>query len=382
MKRIVNELGKLSWGKRVYAVVVLCATTAIALPAQTFTTLHSFDGTDGDQPWAGLVQASNGDLYGTTVAGGANGGGTVFKIAPNGTETTLYSLCAQGYPNCPDGYEPYAGLVQATNGELYGTTTYGGSRTNYPCDFFHGCGTVFKITPSGTLTTLYSFCSQNECPDGDWPTAGLVQATNGDLYGTNVGTVFKITPSGTLTTYICPQCIFPQAPLIQATNGDLYGASAAIFKITLDGTVTTLSSLSGDSFGGLVQAANGDFYGTTAYGGNDACPSGCGTIFKITPGGTLTTLYSFCSQSESGCPDGAEPYGGLVQATNGDFYGTTSSGGANDNCEGLNHPLPGCGTIFKITPSGTLTTLYSFCSQSGCTDGQDPYGGLSQDTNG
>src|ERR1022692_324308 len=270
MKRIVNELGKLSWGKRVYAVVVLCATTAIALPAQTFTTLHSFDGTDGDQPWAGLVQASNGDLYGTTVAGGANGGGTVFKIAP----------------------------------------------------------------------------------------------------------------SGTLTTYICPQCIFPQAPLIQATNGDLYGASAAIFKITLDGTVTTLSSLSGDSFGGLVQAANGDFYGTTAYGGNDACPSGCGTIFKITPGGTLTTLYSFCSQSESGCPDGAEPYGGLVQATNGDFYGTTSSGGANDNCEGLNHPLPGCGTIFKITPSGTLTTLYSFCSQSGCTDGQDPYGGLIQDTNG
>jgi uncharacterized repeat protein (TIGR03803 family) len=122
MKRIVNELGKLSWGKRVYAVVVLCATTAIALPAQTFTTLHSFDGTDGDQPWAGLVQASNGDLYGTTVAGGANGGGTVFKIAPNGTETTLYSLCAQGYPNCPDGYEPYAGLVQATNGDLYGTT--------------------------------------------------------------------------------------------------------------------------------------------------------------------------------------------------------------------------------------------------------------------
>jgi uncharacterized repeat protein (TIGR03803 family) len=267
-------------------------------------------------------------------------------------------------------------------GTSTGQPSYGGSRTNYPCDFFHGCGTVFKITPSGTLTTLYSFCSQNECPDGDWPTAGLVQATNGDLYGTNVGTVFKITPSGTLTTYICPQCIFPQAPLIQATNGDLYGASAAIFKITLDGTVTTLSSLSGDSFGGLVQAANGDFYGTTAYGGNDACPSGCGTIFKITPGGTLTTLYSFCSQSESGCPDGAEPYGGLVQATNGDFYGTTSSGGANDNCEGLNHPLPGCGTIFKITPSGTLTTLYSFCSQSGCTDGQDPYGGLIQDTNG
>src|ERR1022692_910135 len=354
MKRIVNELGKLSWGKRVYAVVVLCATTAIALPAQTFTTLHSFDGTDGDQPWAGLVQASNGDLYGTTVAGGANGGGTVFKIAPNGTETTLYSLCAQGYPNCPDGYEPYAGLVQATNGELYGTTTYGGSRTNYPCDFFHGCGTVFKITPSGTLTTLYSFCSQNECPDvlttlydfcaqagcqdGESPWAGLVQATNRDLYGTTggggasgPGTVFKIVPGGTLMT------------LHSFDSED--GASP---------------------LAALVQAPNGDLYGTTYLGG----AHGGGTVFEITPSGALSTLYNFCAQT--GCTDGKYPSAGLIQAANGDFYGTTFGGGTNGSY----------GTIFKITPRGALTTLYSFCSQSRCADGANPQMGLVQATDG
>ena len=409
MKRIVNELGKLSWGKRVYAVVVLCATTAIALPAQTFTTLHSFDGTDGDQPWAGLVQASNGDLYGTTVAGGANGGGTVFKIAPNGTETTLYSLCAQGYPNCPDGYEPYAGLVQATNGELYGTTTYGGSRTNYPCDFFHGCGTVFKITPSGTLTTLYSFCSQNECPDvlttlydfcaqagcqdGESPWAGLVQATNRDLYGTTggggasgPGTVFKIVPGGTLMTlhsFDSEDGASPLAALVQAPNADLYGTTylggahggGTVFEITPSGALSTLYNFCAQTgctdgkypSAGLVQAASGDFYGTTQEGG----ANGAGTVFKITPSGTLMTLHSFCALGLP-CTDGQTPSAGLIQATNGDFYGTTFGGGTNGSY----------GTIFKITPRGALTTLYSFCSQSRCADGANPQMGLVQATDG
>src|ERR1022692_2667495 len=161
MKRTVHELGKLNWGKRVYAVVVLCAAAAIALPAQTFTTLHSFDGTDGAGPLARLVQATNGDLYGITMFGGADlygpYGGTVFKITPSGTLTTLYSFCAQKL--CTDGESPDAGLVQATNGDLYGTTTYGGA---------NGWGVVFRITPSGTLTTLYSFCSIS-CTSGGNP---------------------------------------------------------------------------------------------------------------------------------------------------------------------------------------------------------------------
>ena len=334
-KPTVSALGKLTRGKRAYAVLVLCATTAMSLPAQTLTTLYSFLDSFGSRPPddpSGLIQATGGNLYGTTFNGGANGSGTVFRITPSGMLTTLYSFCPLS--GCLDGGGPYAGLVQATNGDLYGTTC---------CYGPHGAGTagtIFKITPSGTLTTLHSFCSQTGCPDGAGPYGALVQATNGDLYGTTSqsgayggGTVFKITPSGTLTTLhsFCSQTGCP------------------------DGSPPT----------GLVQAASGDFYGTTMYGG----ASGLGTIFRITPSGTLATLYSFvCSQSA--CPDGTEPSAGLVQATDGNLYGT-ANGGANAG-----------GTIFKITPSGTLTTLYSFCFQTGCTDGAYPSAGLVQATNG
>src|ERR1022692_3258116 len=384
MKRTVNVLSKLNWGTRACAVLVLCATTAIALPAQTLTTLFSFDGTDGAVPQAGLVQATNGDLYGTTVSGGANTNGTVFKITPGGALTTLYSFCSLGYP-CADGDSPYAGLVQASNGDLYGTT-YSGGANRY--------GTVFKITPGGTPTTLYSFCSQSGCTDGLAPYAALVQAANGDLYGTTVyggaavfGTVFKIPPSGALTTLYrfcsdspsCTDGAAPYAGLVQAANGDFYGTTysggangnyGTVFKITPGGTLTTLYSFcsqsgcpdGGEPYAGLVQAADGDLYGTTVYGGANG---NYGTVFKITPSGTLTTLHSF-----NGTTDGAPPAAGLVQATNGDFYGTASSG-AN-----------GYGTVFKITPSGTLTTLYRFCHQTHCPDGATPYAGLVQDTNG
>src|ERR1039458_6019331 len=344
MKRTVNVLSKLNWGTRACAVLVLCATTAIALPAQTLTTLFSFDGTDGAVPQAGLVQATNGDLYGTSSFGGANNLGTVFKITPSGTLTTLYSFCSQS--GCPDGYVPYAGLVQATNGDLYGTTLYGGANGPY--------GTLFRITTSGTLTTLYSFCSQSGCTDGELPLAPLVQAANGDLYGTTayggvngLGTVFRVTPSGTLTTLYsfcsqsgCPDGYDPYAGLVQATSGDFYGTTVlggtggwgTVFKITSSGTLMTLysfcpqSGCNSEQPLALVQATNGDFYGTTAFG----------SVFKITPSGTETTLYAFCAKS--GCTDGEAPHAGLVQATNGDFYGTTFKGGANND-----------GTIFSLS---------------------------------
>jgi uncharacterized repeat protein (TIGR03803 family) len=354
----------------------------LSMPAQTFTTLHSFDGPDGGHPRSGLVQATNGNLYGTTADGGPNSAGTVFKITPSGTLTTLYSFCSQS--GCSDGANASAGLVQATNGELYGTTTYGGANND---------GTVFKITPSGTLTTLHSFAGA----DGYGPNAGLVQATNGNLYGTTTfggasntcpdgcGTIFKITPSGTLTTlhsFDGTDGAYPWAGLVQATNGNLYGTTAGggegncrggcgmVFKITPSGTLTTLYSFDGrvasTPYAGLVQATNGNLYGTTAFGGSTECrDGGCGTIFKITPSGTLTTLYSFSDT------DGPYPWAGLVQATNGNLYGTTADGGPNS-----------AGTVFEITPSGTLTTLYNFCSQNGCTDGDGPKAGLVQDTNG
>ena len=410
MKRIVNSLGKFNCGKNPYAVLVLCAATAIALPGQTFTTLHSFDGTDGQNPYSGLVQATNGDLYGTTQTGAdncvaygfANGCGAVYRITPSDT-LTPYSL------DGANGAIAYAGLVQATNGDLYGTVQLAG---------VNGGGTVFRMTPSGALTALYSFpwsCATSPCtaPDGALPYAGLVQATNGDLYGTTeygsslncspygCGTVFKFTPSGTLTTLYtfctqsgCPDGSLPQAGLIQATNGDFYGTTAnggvandeiygngagTVFKITPTGTLTTLYSFCTQSFcpdgaipyAGLVQGTDGNLYGTTQLGGDDDA----GTVFKITPTGTLTTLYSFCALA--GCTDGYYPNVGLVQATDGNFYGTTEYGGSH-SCDSA---YGGCGTVFKITPSGTLTTLYTFCTQSGCTDGYTPSAVLFQATN-
>jgi uncharacterized repeat protein (TIGR03803 family) len=383
---------------------LLLAATSIASPAQDeqasthsvkFTTLHSFDGTDGGNSYAPLVQATNGDLYGTTDAGGAHGYGTIFKISPSGTLTTLYSFCSQS--GCTGGRNPQSGLVQATDGNFYGTTSEGGASSSCPI-FPFGCGTVFKITASGTLTTLYSFCSQSGCADGRFPEAGLVQATDGNFYGTTYyggasscplpggcGTVFQITPSGTLTTLhsfdYYDDGANPAAGLVQAANGNLYGttvnggtsAVGTIFKITPSGTLTTLDSFDGTdgkfTGAGLVQATDGNFYGTTPEGGanqSSFCPYGCGNVFKITRGGTLTTLYSFCSQS--GCTDGNNPDAGLVQATDGNLYGTTGGGGANGNF----------GTVFKITPGGTLTTLHSFDGRHGAL----PNAALVQDTNG
>jgi uncharacterized repeat protein (TIGR03803 family) len=391
MKRIVNTLGKLNWGKRASAVLALCTMSAMALSAQTLTTLYSFCAesgcTDGVAPYGPLVQATNGKLYGTTGGGGASSLGTVFNITPSGTLTSLYSF------DGADGAGPSGALVQDTNGNFYGVTQEGGAGNDCPATGSSGCGTVFRITQSGALTTLYSFCSLSSCADGLFPISGLVQAANGNLYGTTqfggdppttYGTVFGVTLSGTLTTVYSFDYTDGgqlEAGLVRAADGNFYGTAleggangyGTVFELTPSGVLTTLYSFCSQSncvdgqepsaFGPLVEGWDGNFYGTTFYGGpNQFCTEyggftvGCGTVFKITPSGTLTTLYSFCSQSN--CADGSEPSTGLVQGSDGNFYGTTSVGGAS-----------GAGTVFKITPSGTLTTLYSFCSQSGCTDG-------------
>jgi uncharacterized repeat protein (TIGR03803 family) len=367
-------------------VCVFCAMAAVATPTDTFTTMVSFNGSNGDLPiYGSLVQGFNGNFYGTTQNGGANNSGTVFEITAEGTLTTLYNFCSQ--TNCTDGTAPLAGLVQATNGNFYGTTAGGGANND---------GTIFEITPAGKLTTLYSFCSQSGCIDGEYPQSGLVQATNGNFYGTTTwgggnvsGTVFEITAKGKLTTLYsfcsqleCADGAGPDAGLVQATNGNFYGTTAGggannggtVFEITPDGRRTTLYNFCSQSscadgaypYAGLVQATDGNFYGTTDGGGANRW----GTVFQITPAGKLTTLYSFCSQSS--CADGQQPFAGLVQATDGNFYGTTSGGGVNYSA----------GTIFEITAGGTLTTLYSFCSQSSCADGAYPYAGLVQATDG
>jgi uncharacterized repeat protein (TIGR03803 family) len=241
-------------------------------------------------------------LYGTTPSGGFNGYGTVFKITPTGKLTTPHNF------DYEDGAYPQGGLVQAINGDIYGTTLFGGANNSR-------YGTVFKITTVGTLITLHTF----ENTDGANPEAGLVQAIDGDFYGTTVsggssdgGTVFKITAGGSLTTLHsfcakarCADGSNPWGPLVQATDGNFYGTTAGgggtcdkgatpcgtVFQIRSDGMLTTLHTFDGTDgaypLSGLVQDSNGNLYGTTNSGGDLSCDisgDGCGTVFRLTMG--------------------------------------------------------------------------------------------------
>jgi uncharacterized repeat protein (TIGR03803 family) len=385
-------------GKTACIVAVFCVATAIASPAQTFTTLGSFEGHDGILP-ADLIQGANGNFYGVAGLGAANGWGSLFEITAEGEAATIYNFCAQ--TNCTDGAYPQGGLVLGANENFYGTTFTGG---NSNCD---GCGdgTVFKITPGGELTTLYSFCSQTNCTDGFDPEAGLAQGANGNYYGTTFygganagsngsggGTLFEITPSGKLTMLYsfcsltnCTDGANPLAAPLLAANGILYGTTfrggsdnaGTVFEITPAGqliTVHNFTSTAGSNQNagplGLIQGADGNLYGITNYGGT----ANYGTVFAITPAGTFTNLYNFCSQPN--CTDGAGPVR-LLQGSDGNFYGTTALGGTGlPGCGGI-----GCGTVFEITAAGTLTTLYSFCTQEKCPDGSGAYG-LVQATTG
>jgi uncharacterized repeat protein (TIGR03803 family) len=304
-----------------------CGTVFKITHSGKLTTLHVFKGTDSFAVSAGLVQANDGNFYGTTTGSfncqGQRDCGSVFRITPGGKLTTLYWFCSKA--NCADGAEPFAPLVQATDGNFYGTTSAGGANN---ADCLGQCGTIFKITPAGKLTTLYRFCSKGLCHDGETPIAGLVQGADGNFYGTTLsGGIFN-------------------------NNTCLLGCGTA-FKVTPAGKLTTLYSFCSQSncgdgalpSAGLVQGTDGNFYGTTEIGANPACDLGygCGTAFKITPAGKLTALYSFCSQSD--CADGGEPLGGLVQGTDGKFYGTASRGG-NPNC--IPH-FSSCGTVFSLS---------------------------------
>lgn len=372
-------------------VFVFCIATVMASPAQTtFTTLASFNGTDGVFPeHMSLLQGFDGNFYGTAFDGGTGtvcgiyGCGTVFKATSSGTLTTLHTFKGS------DGAYPDGTLVQAADGTLYGTT-YGTVTGNKCTGVTGGCGTFFKITTGGTLTTLLTFNNAN----GNGPN-GVVAGTDGNFYGTTNyggahggGTVFKITSAGKLTTLYsfcsstgCTQSAYPIAGIVQGTDGNFYGTTAGtystkcplscgtFFKITSGGTLTTLHTFNGTDGAiphGVVQGTDGNFYGSTVDGGSSViCSSGCGTIYKVTTAGTLTTLHSFCLVK--GCTDGYYPEDGLMQGTDGDFYGTTSYGGASKD-----------GTIFKITSGGTLTTVHSF----DWTDGAHPSAGLTQATKG
>jgi len=348
---------------------------ALVLPASgaqagvIFTNLYSFTGAnDGGLPYAGLVQGSDGYFYGTTDYGGTNNLGTVFKISANGALTSLYSFTGGA-----DGAYPLVGLVQGSDGYFYGTTAGHGP-------FFYPCA-VFKISTNGALTPLYTFS-----PPWDEIPSGLVQGSDGNFYGTtygggtyNRGSVFQISTNGALTNLYSFSTFSSPGGLVQGSDGSFYGTTRSggntnlsdgygfgmVFKVTTNGTLTSLYSFTGTNDGAnpqaaLVQGSDGNFYGTTQQGGTNRV----GTVFEINTNGVLASLYSF-----TGTNDGANPQATLVQGSDGSFYGTTAYGGTNNY-----------GTVFKINTNGALITLYSF---TGGNDGGTPYyAGLVQGSDG
>ena len=306
-------------------------------PDGAFTSLYSFRGaTDGANPSAALIQAGDGNLYGTTYAGGANYLGTVFRATTNGLLTSLHS-----FSGTTDGANPAAELVQASDGALYGTTYRGGTNDS---------GTIFRITASGAFTLLYSFTGG---ADGSAPHTGLTQGTDGNLYGTTqlggsygFGTVFRISTAGAFASIYSFGAVtdsdgvaldgwLPASRLVPAGGGAFYGSTEAgasvfygtVFRITGSGILSTVNSGAIDPSGTLALAGDGNLYGTTLAGGSNDL----GTVFQVTPTGDLVTLYSF-----TGGADGAAPDSGLLLASDGSLYGTTSWPGAPR-------------TIFRIT---------------------------------
>ena len=278
--------------------------------------------TDGTNPDVSLIQGSDGNLYGTTRYGGSHDAGTVFRVTPGGMETVLYSFTGNaGIPPGTDGANPVGGLVRATDGTLYGTAYYGGT---------YGGGFLYAITPDGVASIPYSFGSSST--DGLEPSA-LIEGSDGMLYGSTqyggtngAGTVFRVTPGGSET-------------VLHSFTGSL---EAGIAGLGTDGANPSLQ----------FQGSDGNFYGVTAWGGN----KGAGIVFRIAPDGTETILYSFTG-CLVGALDGCFP-NSLIQGTDGDFYGTTQYGGGN-----------GSGTVFRITPTGTETILYAFTGNANPSSG-------------
>ncbi len=337
--------------------------------------LYSFTGySDGWAPQAGLIFDKEGALYGTTTFGGSNKGGTVFKLVPSGsnyTERVLYAFCTKS--NCTDGRAPLAGLVFGKDGALYGTTALGGTFGS-----ISGAGTVFKLTPSGSgysESVLYAFCVSPSCASGENPQSGVVFGRDGALYGTTAilcdsdpnngacGTVFKLTPSGsgyaetTLYTFQChpwPKCPSGEDPLgtliFEKGSGGLYGTTyfggthgnGTVFKLTPSGSGYTESVLhsftggtdGGNPWAGLTFGRNDVLYGTTTTVGGQKRPVDGGTVFKLTPSGSgynESVLHSLGH---------AAPQGSLILDKEGALYGTVSSSGRQD----------GDGYVFKVTP--------------------------------
>ncbi len=363
------------------AAAILAALLAPSLAAaQSFSTLYSFNSSDGDTPYAGVVLAPDGNFYLATYAGGSSSDGTILRLTPTGSASLLHTFSGS------DGINPGGNLAVAIDGTLYGTTNFGGQGSD-------AAGTFFSITTGGTFDSLHTFT--DSATNGFGPRNRIVQTTDGTFYGitvtegaNNYGSVFSITTAGTPTTIYSftngADQKYPAGGVIQGSDGDFYGTTSdyivgsgpqggygVVYKVTPGGEITilhTFSQTDGESpTGPLVEGADGDFYGTTTLGGT----SGYGVIYKVSSTGTFEVLHNFTHTGT----DGGAPSDGIMLASDGNFYGGSVEGGDGGNGKGG-------GTVFKMTPSGTVTTLHNFCSSSNCTDGEGPYAPPAQDTAG
>jgi uncharacterized repeat protein (TIGR03803 family) len=349
------------------ALVALTLTGSGAY-AQTYTVLVDFFGQLPSLLAVGpaAVQGRDGNYYGTSVTGGTSDLGTVFKITPSGVLATLYSF------DGTVGEYPYGGLALGTDGNLYGATNRGGSS---------GFGSVFKITPAGVITTLHAF---NNTGDGTNPSSAPVLSSDGNFYGTTSGvdvtttaansTIYKLTPTGVFTVVhtLSPATEGSNAgSIILGADGNFYGGTASggvdgwgtLFRVTPAGAFTVMHAFSnladGRQGATIAQAANGTFYGATYLGGANSV----GVVFKMTPTGTFTKLHDL-----DGATDGVGVTGNMYGGTDGNFYNVAGSGGVNSS-----------GTLFKVTPAGVFSKVLDF---GGTNEGSSPASGLIQGTNG
>ena len=365
---------------RSFSLALLSVVTAsgIAFAQGPLEILHTFTGTtsDGALPMGPLIQAPDGNFFGTTSDGGPDGTGSIFKMTPGGTITFLHF-----FGDYVDGYFPTSRLLLASDGNFYGTTAGGP-------DFG---GTIFRMSPDGHVTTLKTFNGYNSDPHNFY--GPLIQATDGYLYGTtenggtpNRGTIFRMSLDGSSFTVLHEFNLLDgtiaRSGIIQASDGNFYGTTfngglvgcngygcGTLYRMTPNGAFTVMHRFAGgdaDGNGGqstLIQGRDGNIYGTTYLGG----PWNSGTVFRLSPSGAYKVIHFFDGLNEGYYPRE------LVHGTDGFLYGTTG-GGYGYGCGGW-----GCGTVFRMSLDGSLTTLNSFTGQD---DGASPYAGLLEGADG
>jgi uncharacterized repeat protein (TIGR03803 family) len=359
---------------------------AVCAQAQTVTFLAKFGGTNGSQPWGSLVQATDGNFYGTTAFGGT-GHGNVFRITPAGKVTSIYSFCPQ---TCTDGEIPETAPILGSDGNLYGVTVSGGNVS--PTS--DGSGVFYRMTLAGKITVLHNFCSKANCTDGATP-RGIIQASDGNFYGaTNYGgtagfgTVFKIGSTGQLTVLHsacsqtnCSDGIFLDFPPFQGRDGNFYGVTnqggseggGVFYKLTAAGSYTVLHNFcdtgscpDGSGPNAVVQDAKGNFFGTTRYGGSNS-----GTVFEYTSAGAYKVIHDFSFTGTMG-----QAFTELKLASDGNLYGTFGGGDPSNGGDSF------LGGVFEVTPAGKYTQLYLFCGCGEPVTGYNPGASLLQGTDG